>query len=169
MITVHLKNGQALHFPDGTPQNVMQSAISQNFPDQIDTPMEDIERMVSNDLKSINQGQQPSMPNAKPKGPLGYEESPEEVGRYEGGKQYLKSGVPELFASMLAPELKVAQGLSKIPSAYKMMQQSPKAAKFLQTLLGNAIPQAGVSAAFNPENPTESAGRTGAVTAGLER
>lgn len=169
MITVNLKNGQVLNFPDGTPQDVMKSAISKNFPDQIDTPMGDIEKAVSNDVQKINQGQQPSsIANSKPKGPLGYEESPEEIGRYEGGKEYLKSGVPELFVSMLAPELKIAQGLSKIPSAYKMLQQSPRAAKVLQTLLGNAIPQAGVSAAFNPEDPTATAARTGAVTSAID-
>lgn len=170
MITVHLKNGQVLNFPDGTSPEIMKGAISKNFPDQVDTPMGNIENAVANDVQRINQGQQPmSMQAKKPTGgPLSYEESPEEIGRNQGNKDYLQSGLPEFFVSMLAPELKIAQGLSKIPAAYKMLQQSPRAAKVLQILLGNAAPQSVVSAAFNPEDPMASAARTGGITAGLD-
>lgn len=136
---------------------------------QNDTPMSQIENAVAQDVQKINQGQQPSTaPQKRQSGPLGYEESPEELGRYEGEKNYLKSGLPELFVSLMAPELGVARGLSQLPRIGRALQQSPKAAKALQTIFGNAIPQAGVSAAFNPENPVESAGMTGAATAALD-
>jgi len=86
-------------------------------------------------------------------------ENPEDIGRAEGGKNFLKGFakyVPELAASALVPEVPLVGALSKIPALARALQKIPTAAKYGQSILGNALSQAGVAAAFNPETAKES-------------
>lgn len=60
MITVHLQNGQTLHFPDGTMPDVMKSAIASKFPDQMaSNQMQNTENAVAKDAQLIKEGKQP--------------------------------------------------------------------------------------------------------------
>ena len=65
--------------------------------------------------------------------------------------------VPELAASLLAPEVAVPSAIAKGAAAIKGGKYALKAAQ-------NALPQAGIAAAFNPESAQESAGAAGATT-----
>lgn len=178
MPIIELPNGQELEFPEGMSQDEMRSAIARNFPEY---DMQSVRERVRSEGKSITQDMPleelkrisnfPKQENRPMVGtersPLDYE-SPEDIGRAAGGERLLK-GIgkygPELLASALVPEVPVLGALSKIPALAKALQKAPTAAKYGQSILGNALSQGGVAAAFNPETARES-GMTAAGIAG---
>lgn len=177
MITVSLPNGTKLNFPDGTDENVMREAINNNFPEY---NMQHARESIQSGGKDITQDQPleemmkmsnfPSQQPVQPKqsGPLGYEESPEELGRNAGNAKMLKGlkeYAPELIASALVPEVPVLGVLSKIPGLAKAFQSSPRLAKYVQSILGNSLSQGAVGAAFNPNTAKESGITAAGITA----
>ncbi len=143
---VELPNGVEIEFPDDTPQGEMYKAINEYMAQQ---------------TSGISKQEGKVHPH------LAYE-NPEDVGRAEGGKRLLK-GIgkygPELAASALVPEVPLLGALSKIPGLSRALQKIPTAAKYGQSIFGNALSQGGVAAAFNPETAKES-GLTAAGIAG---
>jgi hypothetical protein len=137
-----LPNGIELELPDDMPPEEQMKAVNQ--------------------FMAQNMPQQPEAPS---KGPLSYE-NPEDVGRATGGERLLKGLLrhgPELAASVLVPEVPLVGALSKIPGLAKAFQKIPTAAKYGQSILGNALSQGGVAAAFNPETAKESALMAGGI------
>lgn len=116
-------------------------------------------------MKAINQFMAQNQEGPAQKGPLGYD-NPEDIGRAAGGEKLLKGlgkYAPELIASALAPEVPILGALSKIPALAKLLQKAPTAAKYGQSIFGNALSQGGVAAAFNPESAKESALTAGGI------
>ncbi len=140
-----MPDGTELEFPDDISQEDMYKAVNQ----------------------FTSQSSQSSNKKGAPRNPLEYE-NPEDIGRAAGGERLLK-GVgkygPELVASALVPEVPLIGALSKIPALAKAFQKIPTAAKYAQSILGNALSQGGVAAAFNPDTAKES-GLTAAGIAG---
>ncbi len=138
---IELPGGIEIEFPDDTPESEMYSAINKFMAQQ---PSQDNKKNVQ--------------PQRKPNPHLDYE-NPEDIGRAAGGKKMLQGLAkygPEIAASALAPEVPIVGALSKIPALAKTLQKIPTAAKYGQSILGNALSQGGVAAAFNPESAKES-------------
>jgi len=139
-----MPNGIELELPDDMPANEMYAAVNKFMEQQ-------------------GGGSKKVHPH------LDYE-NPEDVGRAEGGKALLKGLAkygPELAASALVPEVPLVGALSKIPALAKALQKIPTAAKYGQSILGNALSQAGVAAAFNPGTAKESALTAGGIAGPL--
>lgn len=150
-----LPNGVEAEFPDDMPEAEMYKALDQLL------------KTLPNQAQGQAQAPGQPAPQRKPNPHLDYE-NPEDFGRASGGKRFLQalgSYGPEIAASALVPELPIVGALSKIPALAKAFQSIPRAAKYGQKILGNAIPQAGVAAAFNPTQAGESAALAGGVTA----
>ncbi len=176
MITVNLPNGQKLQFPDETSQEEMRSAIIKNFPEYdmqaVKEKMQGEGASVTQDmpleeLKKISNfpSQQQAPVQGPGRSPLEYE-NPEDIGRAAGGGRLLKGLVkhgPEFAAAALVPEVPVIGALSRIPALAKAFQNVPRLAKYGQSILGNALSQGGVAAAFNPGTAKESAQTAGAI------
>lgn len=175
-IIVELPNGQELEFPDGTDQNVMREAINKSFPEY---SMDAVKSQMQNEGPSVTQdmpleemkrisnipSQQQSSVKGPGRSPLEYE-NPEDIGRAAGGGRLLKGLAehgPEFAAAALVPEVPVIGALSRIPALAKAFQNVPRLAKYGQSILGNALSQGGVAAAFNPGTAKESAQTAGAI------
>jgi len=142
-----LPNGIELELPDDMPEDEVMIAVNQFM------------------AKNMPQQSQAPSSETPSKGPLSYE-NPEDVGRATGGERLLKGLLrhgPELAASVLVPEVPLVGALSKIPGLAKAFQKIPTAAKYGQSILGNALSQGGVAAAFNPETAKESALTAGGI------
>lgn len=173
MINVSLPNGQKLNFPDGTSEDEMREAIDSNFPEYSKEKAQASLKEGGSSIQGKSLDEMKKMlsinfprENKKPSH-LDYE-NPEDIGRSEGAKQLFKllgRHGPELAASLLVPEVPVVGALSKIPALARALKAAPTAAKYGQTIAGNALSQAGVAAAFNPSTAKESALTAGGITA----
>jgi len=173
MPIVELPNGQELEFPDGTSPEVMRSAIEKHFAEYShQRAREELHEgglgIQGKSLDEMKKMLSINMPQEKRKmSPLDYE-NPEDIGRAAGGERLLK-GLgrygPELVASALVPEVPIAGALSRIPSLARLLKSAPTATKYGQSILGNALSQGGVAAAFNPETAKESGLTAAGITA----
>ncbi len=192
MITVTLKNGQTLNFPDGTDQSVMKSAIAKNFPDQVETPMRDIENVVAKDAANIRQGKPPA--NTKVAQP------PQSNGRmaldkFHDALRNLGAGAVESgynAASAFKPSInenrpdiqkmfgvqnknEVIQKIPEMATAFipgglaaKGLSKAPALVRALGAAGETGAIQGGLGYLFNPESREESGAKAGGTAAATQ-
>jgi hypothetical protein len=198
VITVTLDNGQILHFPDGTPQNIMKSAIERNFPDQVHLPMGDVEKMVGQDANLIRQGRAP-VNTHRPKSQsqialekfhdafrnLGAGASESVYNATEGMKPILSLNNPSLLNSTRKPQFEDIFGvqetnpaIQKIPEmaasfipgvgASGALSKAPALARALGLASEQTAVQGGLGYLFNPESREESAAKAGGTAGAIQ-
>jgi len=192
MITVHLQNGQTLHFPDGTTHEIMRSAIAKNFPDEIAAnQMQNTEDLVAKEANKIREGRIPDTQVAQPPqsqgqvaldrlhdafrniGAGGAESAYNVVSAFRPSMEQNKPDFSKMFGVQNKNQViqKIPEmAASFIPGGFlaKGLSKAPGLVRALGTAAEQSAIQGGLGYLFNPEERQEAGLNAGGIAGGAQ-